>query len=282
MSRGIRVRRRRVQTAVRRFRRGDGRQVTLVATVHYAPADYFIGLREVICRLEDNGARVFCEGLDRFDGPAEPDPSADEADVIDLWLRVEKMNSSNFAENSGYATQRDVLVRDTWRNIDLPRLGMLRLVGVEGMRQLVNTWLDKAATDDPHAELARRAADITQTRVLSSRIPLVVRRVAAAEHPLLVVRRRQIILERLRAAAVEDDVVAVYGSAHHRAMCDDLRAHGFRQAGVSWHTAHPFPSFREQGRILGELQEARQAPTPPVDAGMAAAAGPDSEQVAQG
>ncbi|MDQ7907585.1 hypothetical protein RB614_23985 [Phytohabitans sp. ZYX-F-186] len=256
---GVRIRRRQLQTAVRHFRhRRDGRRITLVATIHCALPVYFTELKHLICQIEQTGAAVYCEGLDRFVGPPEPDPTPAEQQILDRWNQQDADNADRRAQRHGYVTQRHLLDHPSWRNVDLPARGMVRLVGLDDMRQ----WLDDhrtAAAEDPHAELASQVSDLTFWREMASRRRRIQRRVAAREHPRLYARRRQIILERLHAQAVDQDIVAVNGCGHHWAMCADLRAHGYRQTGVSWHTARPFPSFLEQIRLLQQLNVARQS-----------------------
>ena len=284
MSRGVRIRRRQLQTAVRHFRRrSDGRRITLVATIHAGLPSYFLELKDLICDIEDAGAVVYCEGLDRFDGPPEPEPTPEEQEFLDRWERQEQGDASWREREQGFAAQRDLLTHHSWRNIDLPARGMVRLVGLDGMRQ----WLDRQATadDDPLTQLASRFNYLFFLRELASWRPSVHRRVAAREHPLLYTRRREIILERLRTAAADRDIVAAYGCGHHRAMCADLRAHGFRQTSVSWHTAHPFPSLIEQARLIKQLKLAQQnaavrPTTDPVTASTTATSGDGDEDTA--
>jgi hypothetical protein len=159
---------------------------------------------------------------------------------------------------------------------------MLRLVGLDDMRTFLARQYAEDAHVDQDAELTSRVAQIWFWRELASRRPSIQRRVAAKEHPLLFTRRREIILERLHAKAADRDLVAAYGCGHHRAMCADLRARGFRQTGVSWHTAQPFPSLLEQGRLIQQLklagQNAAVAPaSDPVTASTAQTSGDGGE-----
>jgi len=259
MSRGVRPRRRQLQTAVRHFRRrSDGRRITLVATLHAGLPAYFLELKDLICEIEDAGAVVYCEGMPRFDGPEEPEPTEQEQQFLDLWDRLEEGEADRREREQGFAAQRDLLTHDSWRNIDLPARGMVRLVGLDNMRQWLDRHFSADEAEDPHAELASRVRHVINMREMASPRPSVQRRVAAKEHPTLYTRRREIILERLHAAAAGRDIVAVYGCGHHWAMCADLRGHGYRQIGASWHTAQPFPNFLESVRMIAELKAARQ------------------------
>ena len=234
MLRGVRDNQGQVQTAVRRFQRADGRRVSVVATVHYARAEYFHGLRELIAGWEAAGAVVHCEGARPQpvgDDPVESTPL--EAELAARWKQAED-RMRQCAPAHGYASQTE-LVLDRWRSYDLTRLQMVQLLDAQQARTLVDSY-EALANDPVLFQLKNEMA----ARIATSRSPLVQGLLRLTEHPILVRRRRERFLTYLHADAQTHDVVLVAGAGHHKAICRDLRR-SYQQTNLTWHTARPSP-----------------------------------------
>ncbi|MEU4244268.1 hypothetical protein [Actinoplanes sp. NPDC026619] len=244
----IRTHARQVQTSVRRYTHpATGRTVTVIGTYHFGKPSYWQSLREMIDKLEANGAVVYCEGSHR----AGTDTGADEQEqeVLDRLHRArELVNRRTMA--LGWTGQIGGLgYPDSWQFVDLSTLEIIRRLGLPLARTIAARQM--RAMDWPDTSRSGfnrlRLQIAVMLRVMSSD-----KRIAkmAASQPggdVLIKAREEHVLAEVSGG--DQDAVLIWGLAHLPGLHDGLAALGFQRFGPpQWHT-----TIRRRPSILSAL-----------------------------
>jgi hypothetical protein len=225
-----------VQTPVRQFTHPDtGRTVTVIGTCHLGELDYYRGLREVIDKLEANGAVVQCEGAN-----IEPDlDNADEQErevLLDM-RRAAKLLARRLTE-IGWVDQHTGLgYPPSWQRTDMTNLEIIRGLGLPLARKQARKSLSRVTwPDGSRRGPLRLALQVALFFGLGCNDVVLLRSTHHEQADAIVIASRD--MTALEAVAATDtDVVMIWGLAHLPGIYSGLTDLGFEETGVpQWHT----------------------------------------------
>ena len=229
----VRVVRGAVQTSVRRFEHPDtGRTVTVIGTYHLGTAPYYEGLREVIDKLEANGAVVHHEGTRPTNTATD-----EEQDILEL-LDIANTQKAELVTAAGWPGQIEGLgYPDSWQNVDLTTLDIVRRLGLPAARQMADRLMRMQAM------LGTGRTGVNRVRLMiavlfrwTSNEKRVIKAASRnATDEVIVKARDQVALAGV--AGTDRDVVLIWGLAHLPGLHTGLLDLGFERTGLpQWHT----------------------------------------------
>lgn len=133
-----------LQTAVQEHRHPNGRVVTIVGCVHVAEPEYFQRIREVVDKLEANGATVYMEGVGQATTEAlwseMPEEVRNAAEAQNAALHIQYTGLPDLFEVPWIYQGDDKSALfpypETWRSSDCNKLDMFYLLGPEAMAEV--------------------------------------------------------------------------------------------------------------------------------------------------
>ncbi|GAA2617176.1 hypothetical protein [Paractinoplanes durhamensis] len=233
----VRVRRRRLQTAVRRYLHpGTGRTITVIGTYHLAKPAYWQDLREVIDKLEANGAVVHCEGSTK--SHPDDDVTDEERQIVDQLVRAGTLERRRI-KALGWTGQVEGLgYPDSWRVVDLSTAEIVRRLGPAlGRHAAAHKMRGMDWPDIDRAGFNKLRLKITFLFRFMAADNLVIKASngSGPSDDVIVKARDQHALAE--AAGADQDLVMIWGLAHLPGLDAGLIALGFERSGpLQWHT----------------------------------------------
>jgi len=260
----LRARRRMLQTPVVRFAHpGTGRTVTVVGTVHIAPAGYYRRLNAILARLEAAGALVFYEWIG---SAAETDWSAasdTERDARDAAIAYSQDNTKAACRYLGWTRQQDALAyAASWRNLDITDLELIQRLGGQAVLDQREGFeaMFEGRSHDQRDVLTGVGAAVMLRLVAFDRYQLLWRLAGAAAPGVsrtVIDDRNKTVLDSLPS---DRDCVLIWGLTHLPGLAAGLRQAGYRRQVGAWLNAGQLPPlWTDAKEVLGVLRDDRRA-----------------------
>ncbi|MFK3983019.1 hypothetical protein ACI2K4_21915 [Micromonospora sp. NPDC050397] len=254
MAEYLRIRARRLQTPIAQFIDPSNlRRVTLVGTAPIGEARYYAALLADIAKLHQEGAVVHREGNGVRAHPTDAAATPAEQEVLDQLDAVRVLVGRRAAE-CGWIRESDGLPDDSWQNHDLSELEILRLMGIDDVRDRARVTHRRLDWPDGHylPAVKFRRETVTAFRAAASNRATIQREIANTLHPVIDHRRNDTALVHLYGT--ERDVVLVWGTRHLLPIATDLCARGYMRVDITWQTVGRLPGLAfEVARILNDL-----------------------------
>jgi hypothetical protein len=253
----LRVRHRMLYSPVVRFENpNSGHTVTVVGTVHIAPAAYYERLRALINEMESAGALVCYESAGPVTDQEWAAASDEERAAWDGERRAYLENSKAAGRYFGWTDQWTALSPSaSWRNTDMTYLEFVRRAGPQNLLSLQRgtedfrglTQLQQEALVGGGYAVVVRLAQFAWFRLLER---LAVRLVGDAARRIDDVRLKDRNSHVLASLPADSDAVLPWGAGHLPGLAATLRKAGYRRRDTTWVTVGRLPGIWASGKAF--------------------------------